>query len=36
VGPSENYNDETGEELRKDEENDIIGKSESISIFCVG
>ena len=32
VGPSENYNDETGGELRKDEGNDIIGESESISI----
>jgi len=32
VGPSENNNDETGGELRKDEGNDIIGESESISI----
>jgi hypothetical protein len=32
VGPSENYNDETGGKLRKDEGNDIIGESESISI----
>jgi hypothetical protein len=32
VGPSENYNDETNGELRKDERNDIIGEYESISI----
>ena len=32
MGPSHNNNDETGEELRKNEENDIIGESKSISI----